>query len=208
MSETDVYPPQPLRLLVRLGSSLYTIYAHQPAYNTLGKSSLSVVKQLRILQGVVAENTHSSMSNPYEASRCQETNAPSERMFCFFPLYWSWRHRSLATCSGLISISRLRHGGSAPHTYGGSVTMAMVSAEKRWYGPLRPRNIFVTACCPMQSWDSTPRVRQLVPGLGEGPHTCTGSDARRSSRAGADVQSKAKGSRPKSLGAPTRSLTQ
>jgi hypothetical protein len=85
--------------------------------------------------------------------------------------------------------------------------MAMASAEKREYGPLRPRNLSVPSYRPMQSGGSTQRVRQLVPGAGEGQHTCTGSDARRISRAGADVQSKAEGSGPKSLCAPTRSLT-
>jgi hypothetical protein len=86
--------------------------------------------------------------------------------------------------------------------------MAMVSAEKRGYGPLRPRNISVPSYRPMQRGGSTQRVCQLVPGSGEEQHTCTGSDARHISRAGANVQSKAKGSGPKRLRAPTRSLTQ
>jgi hypothetical protein len=85
--------------------------------------------------------------------------------------------------------------------------MAMASAEKREFGPLRPRNISVPSYRPMQSGGSTPRVRQLVPGSGEGQHTCTGSDARRISRAGADVQSKATGSGLKRLCALMRSLT-
>jgi hypothetical protein len=130
-----------------------------------------------------------------------------EADFFFFPLDWSWRHRSLATCSDWISIFWPRHHVSAPNTYGGSIAIAMASAEKREFGPLRPRNISVPSYRPMQSGGSTQRVGQLVPGSGEGQHTYTGRDARRRSRAGADVQSKAEGSGPKRLCAPTRSLT-
>jgi hypothetical protein len=38
--------------------------------------------------------------------------------------------------------------------------MALVSAEKRWYGPLRPRNLFVPSYRPLHSGGATPRVRQ------------------------------------------------
>ena len=85
--------------------------------------------------------------------------------------------------------------------------MAMASAEKREFGPLRPRNISVPSYRPMQSGGSTQCVGQLVPGSGEGQHTWTRSDARRISRAGADVQSQAEGSGPKRRCAPPRSLT-
>jgi hypothetical protein len=85
--------------------------------------------------------------------------------------------------------------------------MARASAEKREFGPLRPRNMSVPSSRPRPSGGSTPCVGQGVPGLGEGPHTWPRSAARRSSRAGADVQSKAEGSGPKSLWAPTRSPT-
>jgi hypothetical protein len=86
--------------------------------------------------------------------------------------------------------------------------MAMASAEKRECDPLRPRNISVPSYRPMQSGGATPCVCQLEPGSGEGQHTWIGSAARRSSGAGADVQSKAKGSGLKSLCASPRSLTQ
>lgn len=145
--------------------------------------------------------------NPYEVPGCQETHAPEERMFGVFPLSWSWRHRSLATCADVISLSRPRHRVSAPHTSGGSVTMAMVSAETRGYGPLRPRNLSVPSSRPLQRGGATPRVRPFGPGAGEGPHTGTGSDARRLARAGAEVQATAQGSGPKRLWAPTRALT-
>jgi hypothetical protein len=86
--------------------------------------------------------------------------------------------------------------------------MAMASAEKHGCNPLRPRNISVPSYRPMQSSGSTPCVGQFGPGSGEGQHTCTGSDARRMCRAGADVQSKAKGSGQQCLCALLRSLTQ
>jgi hypothetical protein len=44
--ETDVYPRPTLE--ITRGVETLLIYAHQPAYNTVGKSSLSVVKRLRI----------------------------------------------------------------------------------------------------------------------------------------------------------------
>ena len=72
--------------------------------------------------------------------------------------------------------------------------MAMASAEKRQCGSLRPRNLSVPSYRPMRSGGSTQRVCQFVPGSGEGQHTLTVSDARHISRAGADVQSNAKGS--------------
>ncbi|MGH8056912.1 MAG: hypothetical protein ACREOH_06690 [Candidatus Entotheonellia bacterium] len=46
MSETDVYPRPTLEIIRAVEALL--IYAHQPAYNTMGKGSLSVIKQLRI----------------------------------------------------------------------------------------------------------------------------------------------------------------
>jgi hypothetical protein len=134
--------------------------------------------------------------------------SPESGVLRVFPLQWSWRHWSLATGSDLISRRRPRHPVSAPHTDCGSVAMVMASAEKRSSGSLRPRNLSVPSYRPMQSSGSTLRVRQLAPGSGEGQHTCTGSNARHISRAGADVQSKAKGSGPKRLCAPPRSLTQ
>jgi len=86
--------------------------------------------------------------------------------------------------------------------------MATASAEKWGCDPLRPRNIAVPSYRPRQSGGATQYVCQVGPGSGEGQHTWIGSDARRISRAGADVQSQAKGSEPKCLCAPTRSLTQ
>ena len=86
--------------------------------------------------------------------------------------------------------------------------MALALAKRRRCSPLRPRNISVPSYRPLHSGGSTQRVRPLGPGSGEGQHAWTGSAARRISRAGADVQSQAKGAGPKSLCAPTRSLTQ
>lgn len=45
--------------------------------------------------------------------------------------WWSRRRRPLAPCSGGISPGRSRHHVSAPHTSGGSVTIAVVMAERR-----------------------------------------------------------------------------
>jgi len=46
MSESDVYPRPNLETIRAVEALL--IYAHQPAYNTMGKGSLSIAKPLRI----------------------------------------------------------------------------------------------------------------------------------------------------------------
>jgi hypothetical protein len=85
--------------------------------------------------------------------------------------------------------------------------MARVRAEPRGYGSLRPSNIARPSSRPRHSGGSTPRVGQFVSGAGAGQHTWTESEARRSSRAGAEVPSTAQGSGPQRRWAPTRSLT-
>ena len=83
--------------------------------------------------------------------------------------------------------------------------MAMARAEKRADGPRRPSTLAVPASRPRPRGGSTPRVRPVGPGAGEGPPPWTGSAARRSSRAGAEVHATATGSGPKRRCAPTRS---
>jgi hypothetical protein len=145
--------------------------------------------------------------NPYEAPGGQETHSPEERRCGVFPRSWSWRQRSLAMCSGVISISRPRHGVSAPHPACGAVPRAMVRAEPRGYGALRPRHSSVPSSRPRPSGGSTPRVGPCVSGAGERQHPWTGSDARRRARAGAEVPAPAMGAGPKRRGAPARALT-
>jgi hypothetical protein len=48
----------------------------------------------------------------------------------FFPLYWSWRHRSLATCADVVSLGWRSDRVTAPHTYCGSGTIEMGRAER------------------------------------------------------------------------------
>ena len=98
--------------------------------------------------------------NPYEVPGCQEAHAPEERMVGGWPRYGSWRHRCLATCAGVLSLSRLRPGGAAPHPSGGAVTRARVRAEQRGYGPRRPRHLSVPSDRPRHRCGAPPRGGQ------------------------------------------------
>ena len=42
--------------------------------------------------------------NTYEASFCQETHYPLERVFAFFPRSRAWRSRQSVSCPDLISM--------------------------------------------------------------------------------------------------------
>jgi len=124
---------------------------------------------------------------------------PRSGFFAIFPLHWSWRHRSLTTCADLIAMGRPRHTVSAPHTYGGSVTIAMVIAGRRCVvlcgletypyphtvlGKVRAQRLAFASEGQVRGRGSTP-----VPGA-----------TLAASRARADVQAQAKGSGLKSLG--------
>jgi hypothetical protein len=124
----------------------------------------------------------------------------------FFPPCWAWRRHPLATCSDVVALGRPRHRVSAPHTYGGSVTIAMASAARRCpvlcgletYPCPRPVLGQGVAACP--AWAREAQVRRR--GRPRQPQV-----TRAASRgAGADVPSTAKGSGPQRLGAPPRSL--
>ena len=78
----------------------------------------------------------------------------------------------------------------------------------RSVGSLRPRNLSVPSDRPLHRGGCTGAVRQFVSGAGEGQHTSTRHDYRRSTSAGADVQAQATGAGQKGLWAPPRSMTQ
>ena len=126
----------------------------------------------------------------------------------FFPPCWAWRRHPLATCADLMSLGRPSHMVSAPHTYGGSVTIVMARAERRG-GVLCglatspcPRPVLGQGVAACQACASEAQVRRR--GSPRQPHV-----PRAASRgAGAEVQSQATGAGPKGLGAPPRSLTQ
>jgi hypothetical protein len=68
--------------------------------------------------------------NPYEAPRCQETDYPYERIFCFVPPSRFWRSHPLAPWSDLISLGRCSAHVSAPNPYGGSTAIPVAIAER------------------------------------------------------------------------------
>jgi hypothetical protein len=126
----------------------------------------------------------------------------------FFPQCWAWRRHPLATCSDLISLGRPRHIVSAPNTYGGSITIAMARAERRGVVLCGletypcPRPVLCKGVAACQACASEAQVRRR--GSPRQPHVTHAA----SIGAGADVQSKAKGSGLQCLCAPPRSLTQ
>ena len=75
---------------------------------------------------------------------------PRSGFLAFFPLGWSRRSRHPGACSDFISTDRRRQHVAAPHTSGGSVAMAMASAERHQRGPLRPRNVSIPSYRPIQ----------------------------------------------------------
>jgi hypothetical protein len=91
-----------------------------------------------------------SAPNPDEVPGCQEADVPCERIFAFFRCGGSsavglrWRDLTSFPDAGADSAWLL-------HTrIEGSLTMAIVSAERRQRCPLRPRNLSVPSYRPLQ----------------------------------------------------------
>ena len=91
------------------------------------------------------------------------------------------RRPSLATCSVFISVCGCIQRDCTKHLL--RVCRHRDGSDREcWHGSLRPRNISVPSCRPMQKRGYTCGVRQLGPGSGEGQHTSTLSDQHRMSR--------------------------
>jgi hypothetical protein len=70
------------------------------------------------------------VANPYEASPCQETNSPYERIFLFFSAFSIPAQSAVGLVFGLHFWVQVPTSVAAPHTYRGSIATAMAMAAK------------------------------------------------------------------------------
>ena len=78
--------------------------------------------------------------NTYEASFCQETDFPSERVVAVFPAFRTWRRLPSGACAACMSVCRAHPGVAAPHPYCGAVATWGALAENQEGALLRPSN--------------------------------------------------------------------